>query len=107
MSEPDQIKGRLRVKDIPTFNEGLQEPEWYEHAACRNEPNQWFFPYSEDSYLYKEAEKGLAVCNDGPCPVRDLCLEHAVHFATYGIWGGKTANQIKQIRRDRKMTVAR
>ena len=107
MSSDDQIKGRVRIKDIPTFDQGLMEPDWYEFAACRDAPSEWFFPYSDDAYLYLEAEKGLAVCNEGPCPVRDLCLEHAVHFATYGIWGGKTANQIKQIRRERKLKTAR
>ena len=105
----DTAKGRLRIKDIPTFDMGLDEPEWYEFAACRGYPHEWWFPYSEGSgYLYPDAAKALAICNDEehPCKVRDLCLEHAMHFATYGIWGGKTANQIKQIRREQRRAAA-
>lgn len=101
MSNDAQIKGRLRYREIPTFP-GMEFPEWYDHAACRDEDPNLFFPYSEDSYLYSVAEKALAICNDGPCPVRELCLEHAINFATHGIWGGKTANQVKELRKERR-----
>ena len=59
-------------------------PTWRQRSACRGLDPDVFVPSSDE-----EAEEAKAVC--ATCPVRQLCLEHALAHREYdGIWGGFT-----------------
>jgi hypothetical protein len=67
---------------------------WFDSAACKGKPWQWFF----------HGDEGLVLCAD--CPVRVECLEYALAFETRagllpGIYGGCTERQRSAIRRRR------
>lgn len=77
-------------------------PVWQQSAACRGLPLRWFFgPVSE-------TPRALAVCDR--CPVRRDCLEWVLGSVLashdYGVFGGTTEDERKQIRRDREETAA-
>jgi len=67
----------------------LSAPDWHEHGACRGDPNadDWF-PRDKRERRSQPALRARKVCFD-QCPVRQLCLEHALaHREPWGIWGG-------------------
>lgn len=70
-------------------------PDWFDQAACRNhpEPNLWFRDTKRRQVvLDADTTKAVRICNG--CPVRMLCLDHAI--ATHeliGVWGGMTCEQ--------------
>ena len=51
-----------------------------------------------------EAQAKL-VCQD--CPYQEPCLQMGLENEVYGIWGGATASELRKIRKDGKITVAR
>lgn len=56
---------------------------WAENAGCREaDPDVWF-PAQGD---YELSRAPRAICN--ACPIKQRCLEHALAFEEYGIWGG-------------------
>lgn len=72
---------------------------WRNHAACRTHPrkNIWFSNTRGNSTDAIEAKQ---VCRD--CLVRLQCLAHALEFEeNYGIWGGKSAEERRDIKRRR------
>jgi len=73
---------------------------WMEHAACRNplyDP-EWWWPVSNAD---PNTPRAVLVCR--ACPVRDLCLDHAIqHDERHGVWGGlmpEDRRRIKALRR--------
>lgn len=74
-------------------------PAWQDHAECAGvDPDLWFPDKSGDVIVTIRAAK--AVCYR--CPVRVDCLEFALdHGEQFGIWGGKTVKERRQIRRQR------
>jgi hypothetical protein len=49
-----------------------------------------------------EHRKAIAVCNT--CPHRQECLEHALQYDYYGIWGGTTMNERKRMQKQLGIT---
>lgn len=79
-------------------------PDWYKHALCagHGEPDLWF-PDGPDST--EQADRAKAVC--AACPVRDLCLAHAMeNEERHGIWGGTTGRERRRIFRQRNRSIA-
>lgn len=70
---------------------------WREQGRCKGvEPSQF---YPEDDEDPGEAAK--AVC--APCPVREVCLEHALAVREkLGVWGGYTAKERRRMIRQRR-----
>lgn len=69
-------------------------PDWQLDAACLgdDQPNDWFIERDSD------IDRALAVC--AVCPVRVECLAHALaNGEDVGIWGGKTQDDLRAIRR--------
>lgn len=70
--------------------------EWAEHAACKGEPADVFFPRharhgrrGRDNSVYRTAR---SIC--AACPVRAECLTHAIaHDERHGMWGGHTPEE--------------
>jgi WhiB family redox-sensing transcriptional regulator len=57
---------------------------WRKQAACRGLDVEVFYPATE-------------------CPVRQLCLEHALaHREREGVWGGMTERERRRIVRQRR-----
>jgi WhiB family transcriptional regulator, redox-sensing transcriptional regulator len=80
--------------------------KWQEMALCAGhpDPDMWFrgkggFPNPGYS---REAKQ---IC--GACPVRAECLEYALEVKEdFGLWGGATAKERKEIRRERRRKAA-
>lgn len=71
---------------------------WQGHAACRGLPQDWFFLQKGDSQDEEKKLPGLDVCRD--CPVKVDCLRFAIRSKSHhGIWGGKTTEQRKKVRK--------
>jgi WhiB family redox-sensing transcriptional regulator len=79
-----------------------EEPSaWQTFAACTGVDPALFFP--ERGAATREAK---AVC--ATCPVREECLEYALeHGEKFGIWGGKSERERRQIRRERGISKPR
>jgi WhiB family transcriptional regulator, redox-sensing transcriptional regulator len=69
---------------------------WRQKAACQGLDPEIFYPPSEE-----EAEEAKVIC--GQCPVRQLCLEHALNGRERdGVWGGRTERERRRLLRQRR-----
>lgn len=76
------------------------EPKWRSRAACTGIDSDIFYPASEDE---ADAEAAKAVC--AVCPVRVVCLEHALGVREKdGIWGGATERERRRMLRQRRQS---
>ncbi|MDA8288854.1 MAG: WhiB family transcriptional regulator [Actinomycetota bacterium] len=74
----------------------MMKGTWRQRAACRGIDPDVFYPASDE-----EAEEAKAVCD--VCPVRQLCLEHALNNREReGVWGGLTERERRRIIRQRR-----
>lgn len=68
----------------------------FPQALCRKyEPDLWF------STVRKSADNARATAICGRCPHQADCLTYSLEWAEYGIYGGKTAEERKVIRKER------
>ena len=74
--------------------------DWRDKAACLEVGTEAFFPDPNDHSAVREAKK---VCSN--CQVSAECLELGLR-EFYGIWGGTTESERKNIRRRRKRVAA-
>ncbi|MEU9270930.1 WhiB family transcriptional regulator [Streptomyces sp. NBC_00080] len=71
---------------------------WREHAECRNEDPDLFFPIGTSGPALLQTEQAKAVCRR--CPVREQCLEWAMETdQTLGVWGGTSENERRALKR--------
>jgi WhiB family redox-sensing transcriptional regulator len=71
---------------------------WRQRAACRGIDPDVFYPASDE-----EADEAKAIC--AVCPVRQLCLEHALAFREReGVWGGLNERERRRLVRQRRKT---
>ncbi|KOU69226.1 transcription factor WhiB [Streptomyces sp. MMG1533] len=71
---------------------------WRDHAACRHEDPDLFFPIGSTGPALVQQEQAKAVC--GRCPVREQCLQWALGTGqTLGVWGGTSENERRALRR--------
>ena len=89
----------------------IDPPGWMFDGLCASHPNPdlWYPEKGWDSIRVdggsarSQVREAKALCAD--CPVRLLCLENALQQGErYGIWGGKTERERRQIRRERRTT---
>jgi WhiB family redox-sensing transcriptional regulator len=66
---------------------------WVENALCAQTDPEIFFP---DKGASNRA--AVAVCK--LCPVKPECADWALRHNEVGIWGGMSANQRKELRRN-------
>ena len=70
-------------------------PEWQAHAACAGSDPKIFFPVAGHANLAKKAKRICAGCS-----VSDECHDYAQDLMMkYGVWGGTTEKERRQIRR--------
>lgn len=69
-------------------------------GLCRNmDPNLWFPDFDERTTEYGEqADKAIAICK--VCPVQKECLSYGLEFEDYGVWGGTTPSQRREMRKN-------
>jgi WhiB family redox-sensing transcriptional regulator len=73
------------------------KPDWREHGLCAQTDPDAFFPQKGGSS--RDAKR---VCDR--CEVRDECLTYAIeHDERFGIWGGASERERRQIRREQQL----
>lgn len=76
-----------------------ERPEWQASAACAGVDPDLFFPERGES-----TAAAKAVCRI--CPVRLVCLEHALaEGERQGVWGGMSERERRRLRRHRALAV--
>ncbi|MFJ6771775.1 WhiB family transcriptional regulator [Kitasatospora sp. NPDC091257] len=83
-----------------TRREEAQPPrrDWREHALCREEDPELFFPVGTRGPALRQIAHAKAVCNR--CPVRTECLQWALATKQEaGVWGGASQNELRAARR--------
>lgn len=79
------------------------DPEWRKRAACRDLDPEGFFPLGTTGRATAQAERAKAVC--AQCPVTTECLAWAMETNQQnGIWGGKTEDERRVLRRKWRWT---
>ncbi|MFF8971695.1 WhiB family transcriptional regulator [Streptomyces sp. NPDC014995] len=72
--------------------------DWRQHAACRREDPDLFFPIGTSGPALLQTEQAKAVCRR--CPVREPCLEWAMETdQTLGVWGGTSETERRALKR--------
>lgn len=82
----------------------LDRPEWQARAGCRDMDTNLFFPTSSGRLPNHYLDLIGRVCT--PCPVRVKCLAFGLSLDvdTPGVWGGKTARQLRRMRAEAAST---
>jgi WhiB family transcriptional regulator, redox-sensing transcriptional regulator len=79
---------------------------WRDRAACLDKDPELFFPTGSTGRALEQAEQAKAVC--AGCPVRTQCLDWALTTGQdAGIWGGKTEDERRTLRRVRQRRTAK
>lgn len=85
---------------------------WLEKAACKHQNTTAWYPAilktgKNDLGVKVTAEVSMALEVCAGCPVREECLDYALAWEPYGIWGGKTERQRNNLRNERGITLRR
>ena len=68
--------------------------DWQARAACRDADTEAFFNPDYLRGRNKRAREAAAKAICAHCPVREACLEWALHLReTHGVWGGMTPEE--------------
>lgn len=79
----------------------MTQLRWDELAACATVDPEVFFPLADDMRMsVSEIELAKAVCES--CPVRGQCLEYALRALPYGIAGGLTPVERREVNAQRR-----
>jgi len=74
--------------------------EWMNGAACKKTKEADLF-FENDPNIQSDVIDRYCLS----CPAMDACFEFAIAYprvAAFGIWGGRTANELTAIRRKRE-----
>jgi WhiB family redox-sensing transcriptional regulator len=69
--------------------------DWRQHAACRDEDPELFFPIGTTGPALMQIEEAKKVCRR--CPVAEHCLS-AGFGQHYGVWGGVSESERQSMR---------
>ncbi|GAA4042275.1 WhiB family transcriptional regulator [Streptomyces shaanxiensis] len=71
--------------------------DWRDHAACRHEDPDLFYPIGTSGPTVLQTQQAKAVCRR--CSVREQCLRWALDMDQFiGIWGGKSEAERRALR---------
>jgi WhiB family redox-sensing transcriptional regulator len=74
--------------------------QWRDRGGCRGVDPEIFYPPEDDE---DAAEPAKAICE--ACPVREVCLEHAIaRREKLGVWGGLSERERRRLLRQRRKT---
>jgi WhiB family redox-sensing transcriptional regulator len=82
-----------RLEDLKS---ALRPSRDYSTGACSGSNTELFFSDEVD-----DIDQALAICRQ--CPLRLVCLEDALEFDEYGIWGGTTESMRQQMKSARTL----
>jgi WhiB family redox-sensing transcriptional regulator len=72
--------------------------DWRQHAVCREEDPELFFPIGHAGPALTQTEEAKAVCRR--CPVSSECLTWALESGQdAGVWGGLGENERRALKR--------
>jgi WhiB family redox-sensing transcriptional regulator len=93
---PDELQQPVRrpAHHRPTGPFGVPGP-WVSDALCAERDPEVFYPEKGE-----RSEPAIAICRQ--CPVRRACLDYALDHNEYGVWGGTSETQRRQIRAKRR-----
>jgi WhiB family redox-sensing transcriptional regulator len=79
------MRARPGDPELPSLNDLLARPSWWDDAACRSEDPALFFPEGGD-----DSRPAKAIC--GTCPVLEQCRADAHSFgpSLVGIFAGQS-----------------
>lgn len=77
---------------------------WRDHAACRDENPELFFPVGTFGPALRQADEAKAVC--AHCPVITACRSWAVATLPHGIAGGLTEDERHVLRTAQQQAAA-
>jgi Transcription factor WhiB len=67
-------------------------------GSCANQETGWWFPpKAQKKQDIENSKAAVAICQK--CPIRKECLEYALSWEAFGIWGGFTERQRDSIRK--------
>lgn len=70
---------------------------WREVGRCKGADPEVFYPEDDED----DGVEAKLICQI--CPVREMCLEHAlVNREKIGVWGGYTARERRRLVRQRR-----
>ena len=70
---------------------------WRDLGRCKGADSEVFYPEDDED----EGLPAKAICDK--CPVREVCLEHAIaNREKIGVWGGYTARERRRLVRQRR-----
>jgi len=71
--------------------------DWREHAVCRGEDPDLFFPFGYTGPALTQIEEAKAVCRR--CPVTSECLSSALESGEgAGVWGGLSEDERRALK---------
>jgi WhiB family redox-sensing transcriptional regulator len=74
-----------------------QPMTWRESGRCKGADPEVFYPDDDEDPAVEAKE----IC--ASCPVREVCLEHALTMREkVGVWGGYTAKERRRMLRQRR-----
>ena len=80
------------IVHLPSLHD--EDQAWHDDALCAETGPELFFPEEGESY-----EDAKTICRR--CPVQDECLDYALrHSIEFGVWGGTTPYERRQLRRN-------
>ena len=96
--EREKVTINYRTLGEVIFN--FESADWMDEGKCRDLKTDIF--YAEKGR--QSVNMAKAICSG--CPVREKCLDYAIrNFETHGIWGGHTASERRELRREWEETV--
>lgn len=67
-------------------------------GSCADHDTKWWFPpKAQNRQDIENSKAAVALCRN--CPIRKECLQYAISWEAFGIWGGFTERQRDSIRR--------
>jgi WhiB family transcriptional regulator, redox-sensing transcriptional regulator len=78
----------------------MREPRFYEDPACATVGGDFWFPEKSDGSS-NSTEMLLAISICKKCTHQVECAEWGIENERFGIWGGVTENQRRNIRREK------
>ena len=85
---------------IDTINRLFQRAEWMDDGACRGLPRETldrlFFPSTGQGNKI-QMRQARQFCDN--CPVKAECLDYALEHFEWGVWGGTSEKQRRNMRR--------
>jgi WhiB family redox-sensing transcriptional regulator len=81
--------------NYPAFNAAARMLTGFGYDVLNPVDAEEFFPNAGEPH-----HRAVAVCRQ--CPVRRACLDYALDHNEYGVWGGTSETQRRQIRAKRR-----